>query len=57
MLESHKIALLRKFKKIPGFDYSETFKEAMVECLREFRFTHEELKLISEAAQQLIHEE
>lgn len=56
MLESHKVAFLRKSKNIPGFDYSKTFKEAMVECLKEFQFTHDELQLISEAAQQLIHE-
>ena len=56
MLESHKIAFLRKFKNIPGFDYSESFKEAMVKCLVDFHFTHDELRLISEAAQQIMQE-
>ena len=56
MFESKGISFLRNFQNLPGFDYLGTFKEAMVECLRDFRFTHNELNLISEAAQQLIHE-
>ena len=56
MFEQNGIAFLRKFRNIPGFDYENAFQEAMVEALKAFQFTDDELKLICNAAQQLINE-